>query len=351
MKNRKFQTFLLRLLLVYSLHLIVKWGDETFHGFFDFTWRGIYFSIFFVGLWVSALYLFDWIKQKWFTPRRSTLVYLFAHLCYAYVFAFLTNAVYLLADSHIYNNAAAWKDIGYSNPMLIFGLVIIYMSATCFYEYFQTEIAARENQLLAEKLKKENAIAHYKLLKAQVEPHFLFNSLSVLSSIVHKDADQASDYIVKLSRMLRFTIDQNDKMFVTLTEELAFTENYFYLIQTRFGKALQLVNQLHIADPDSVLMPPAALQILIENVVRHNKYSDSRPLEIKLENDDDFIYVSNALNLKENPDVSTGTGLSNLSKRFSLLTDRMIVYRILDQKYVVSIPIIKNSKNDESTGI
>lgn len=98
-------------------------------------------------------------------------------------------------------------------------------------------------------------------------------------------------------------------------------------------------------------MPPAALQILIGNVVRHNKYNDNKTLKIILENDDDFVYVSNVLNLKENPDVSIGTGLSNLSKRFSLLTDRMIVYRIIDQKYVVSIPIMKNSKNDESTGI
>nr|WP_247716517.1 histidine kinase [Sinomicrobium weinanense] len=222
------------------------------------------------------------------------------------------------------------------------------MSALSFYEYFQTELTVKENQLLAEKLKKENAIAHYKLLKAQIEPHFLFNSLSVLSSLVYKDADLASDFILKLSRILRFSIDRNDQMYVSLEEELDFVNNYFFLIHTRFGDAIRLTNHLEIRE--HVIVPPGTLQVLTENSIKHNSHNKTHPLEIRLYNDQDFIYVSNNLNPGKPSHASTGVGLINLSKRFYLLCGKNIDYGVVAGDFVVKLPIIFKNNSDENIG-
>lgn len=344
-KNKAIHTFFARLLLIYGLHLIIKWGDETFHHFFAFTRRGIYFSLFVISLWMLCLYLLDFLKKKWFSPRKQPVVYLLFCLGYGYIFALITNVVYRYADVHYFGTD--WGGIGYFNPILILGILVLFISALSFYEYFQTELAAKENQLLAEKLKKENAIAHYKLLKAQIEPHFLFNSLSVLSSLVYKDADLASDFILRLSRILRFSIERNDRMAVDLIEELDFANNYFFLIRTRFGDAVKLTN--HLTIKESVILPPGTLQVLMENSIKHNSHNKDHPLEIRLYNDEGFIYVSNNLNPGKTPYESTGVGLTNLSKRFHLLCRQHIDHGVVAGDFVVKLPIIFKNNNHEDT--
>ena len=341
MKSKAIHIFLARLLLIYGLHLIIKWGDETFHHFFDFTRRGIYFSVFVISLWMLCLYLLDYIKKKWFTPRKKPFAYLLFCIAYGYVFALTTNVVYRYADIHYFGTD--WGDIGYFNPMLILGILILFISALSFYEYFQTELTVKENQLLTEKLKKENAIAHYKLLKAQIEPHFLFNSLSVLSSLVHKDADLASDFILKLSRLLRFSIDRNEQMYVFLDEETDFMKDYFFLIRTRFGNSVTLKNDLDIPDRRDVILPPGTLQTLTENAVKHNGYGPENPLNIRLYNDKEFIYVSNNIIPKENPYESTGIGLVNLSRRFHLLCRKDLDFGITGENFTVRLPLISKT--------
>ncbi|MGS2738658.1 sensor histidine kinase [Sinomicrobium sp. M5D2P17] len=338
MKSKTIHIFFARLLLIYGLHLIIKWGDETFHHFFDFTRRGIYFSVFVISLWMLCLYLLDYIKNKWFTPRKKPFPYLFFCIVYGYVFALITNVVYRYTDIHHFGTD--WGDIGYFNPVLIFGILILFISALSFYEYFQTELAVKENQLLTEKLKKENAITHYKLLKAQIEPHFLFNSLSVLSSLVHKDADLASDFILKLSRMLRFSIDRNDRMYVFIDEEINFMKDYFFLIQTRFGNSVSLKDDLRLTGRQDIILPPGTLQTLMENAIKHNGYSPEKPLEVRIYNDEKSIYISNNTIPKEHSYESTGIGLTNLSKRFHLLCRQDIGFGMVEENFIVRLPII-----------
>ncbi|MGS2764332.1 sensor histidine kinase [Sinomicrobium sp. M5D2P9] len=338
MKSKAIHIFFARLFLIYGLHLIIKWGDETFHHFFDFTRRGIYFSVFVISLWMLCLYLLDYIKKKRFTPRKQPFTYLLFCIAYGYVFALTTNVVYRYVDVHYFGTD--WGDIGYFNPILILGILILFICALSFYEYFQTELAVKENQLLTEKLKKENAIAHYKLLKAQIEPHFLFNSLSVLSSLVHKDADLASDFILKLSRMLRFSIDRNDRMYVFLDEEIDFMKDYFFLIRTRFGNSVNLVDDLHIPGRKDIILPPGTLQALTENAIKHNGYSPEKPLDIRLYNDEEFMYVSNNIIPKEHVYASTGIGLANLSERFHLLCRQDIGFGMAEENFIVRLPII-----------
>lgn len=337
MRN-KYQKFFIRLLLVYLWHLMIKWGDETFHDFFDFTTRGILLSIFVISLWMFAIYLLDFIKSKWLR-RQKLIPYILFHILYGYFFALTTNGVYRYVDTHYYH--VDWGEIGYFNPTLTLALTLIFITNVGLYEYFKSDLVAKENEIVAEKLKKENAIANYKLLKAQIEPHFLFNSLSVLSSLVHKEPDLAEEFILKLSKLMRFAIEQTDKISVTLEEELNFSMNYFFLIKTRFGEAVKIKNEISL-DSKQYILPPHSLQTLIENAIQHTGFSTENPLMIHLYNDDEFIYVENNFNQRDKTEASTGIGLDNLSKRIMHLGNKEIKFGQTGGKFSVGIPLILN---------
>ncbi len=331
-----YQKFLFRLVLVYLWHLVFKWGDETFHDFTDFTFRGILFSTFSIGLWVFALYLLDYIKAK-FLKTKNLIPYLIFHILYGYGFALITNVVYKYVDNNYFGTD--WGNIGYWNPTLTIGVTLIFISNIGIYEYFLSDIKAKESQIKAEKLQKENAIAYYKLLKAQIEPHFLFNSLSVLSSLVHKDAYLAEEFIVKLSKMMRFAVERTDVIYVTLVEELDFMRNYFFLIKTRFQESVFIDNQI-LVDGNQYILPPYTLQTLIENAIQHTKFSVKKPLKIFLYNDEEWIYVENNFSQKVQSRESTGIGLDNLIKRVRHLSQKEISTQIQNEKFIVKIPLI-----------
>lgn len=336
--NSKSRTFFIRFLIIYLWHLMIKWGDETFYDFFDFTTRGILWSVFVISLWMFAMYLLDFIKLKWF-HNKKLIPYLLFHIIYGYIFALTTNVVYRFVDTHYFHTD--WGDNSNFNPTLTLALTMIFVTNVGFYEYFKSDITSKETQIKAEKLQKENAIANYKLLKAKIEPHFLFNSLSVLSSIVHKDPYLAEEFILKLSKLMRFAIEQTDKISVTLEDELSFSMNYFFLIKTRFGEAVKIQNDI-LAETDKYVLPPYSLQILFENAVQHTKFSIENPLLIHLYNDDEFIYVENNFNQRENPEQSTGIGLDNLTRRIMHLSNKEIQFKISDKSFQVKIPLILN---------
>lgn len=312
-------------------------GDETFHNFFDFTFRGILFSTFVISLWMFALYLLDYIVEN-FNVKKNIGGFIGFLLCYGYFFSMASNFGYRFVDTQYLHTD--WGEIGYFNPTFTIGLTIIFLCNVGISEYFKSSIVAKENEILAEKLKKENAIANYKLLKAQIEPHFLFNSLSVLSSLIHQNPNLAEEFVVKLSKLLRFAIEQTDRVSVTLSEELKFTENYFFLLQTRFGNALQLKNEIDLNLEDYIL-PPYSLQLLIENAIQHNKFSEEKPLNIKIYVDQNFIWVENNLNIRLKKEYSTKVGLKILSQRIHHLSGKSISFSQDENLFFVKIPLIE----------
>lgn len=332
----KHQIFFVRFLVIYFLHLVIKWGDETFHGFFDFTFRGFLLSVLFISLWMSALYILDWIKYRHLIPEKITAL-LFFYIVFGYVFSLITNVMYKYIDNHFFEKD--WGDIGYFNPTLTLPLTLIFVTNIGLYEYFKSDIRSKEAQIKTEQLQKENAIAHYKLLKSQIEPHFLFNSLSVLSSLVHKDAFLAEEFIVKLSKILRFAVEQTDVIYVSLQDEVDFMMNYFYLIKTRFQEGIFIENQLMI-NREEYILPPYTLQTLVENAIQHTSFSIDNPLNILIYNDDEFIFIENNFSPKTQNRNSTGIGLGNLTKRIKHISQNEMKYSIINGKFKVQIPLI-----------
>ncbi|AUD01651.1 sensor histidine kinase [Spirosoma pollinicola] len=188
---------------------------------------------------------------------------------------------------------------------------------------------------------KERAEAELRHLKAQIDPHFLFNNLNVLGALIERSPEQASAYLHRFSALYRYLIRNKDEDVVPLADELAFLSDYIYLIRQRFGRAYEIVTTMRIADTLSVLVLPGSLQTLVENAVKHNQSSDTDPLLIELTITDEAVVVRNELRPKLTPVDSTGTGLRNLQARYQLLSDKAVLVQPTATEFVVTLPILR----------
>lgn len=191
----------------------------------------------------------------------------------------------------------------------------------------------------AERLKKEQIAARYEALKNQVNPHFLFNSLNVLASLVHQDADRAEQFIRRLSTVFRYILESRDREAVPLEEELDILRAYLFLMDTRFGASLQ--TEIQIPEPPRGLIAPLTLQMLVENALKHNEASKAKALRIEIFQEDNCLVVRNNLQPKSTAlTESTGVGLANIQARYQMLSDREMTISDKDGFFTVTIPIL-----------
>ena len=188
----------------------------------------------------------------------------------------------------------------------------------------------------AERLKKERLEAQYETLKNQVNPHFLFNSLNVLTTLVHKDADLAEQFIKQLSHNYRYILDTREREVVSLDEEIKNLEAYIFLMKIRFGESLKCTIESNIAGH----IAPLTLQMLVENALKHNEVSKAYPLSIWVFLEQDYIVVKNNLQKKNNVADSTGVGLENIKSRYKFLSDKEVIIKQDNDFFIVKIPII-----------
>jgi len=195
-------------------------------------------------------------------------------------------------------------------------------------------------ELEMEKLKTESLNSQFESLKNQMSPHFLFNSLTALNNLVEEDPKTANTYINRLSQVLRYSLQSNKKQTVAVAEELEFIESYLFLLKIRYGDNLSINTKIR-KDYFYYRIPPLTLQILIENVVKHNEISKSNPLLIEvLSTDDESILVINKIQEKLTPEEGNGIGLYNLSKLFRLLGKEISILNDRNE-FRVEIPLIK----------
>lgn len=201
----------------------------------------------------------------------------------------------------------------------------------------------QQKYLIAEK---EKTAAELKLLKAQINPHFLFNNLNVLGALIQQDTGLATAYLKRFAALYRYLLSNKENDTVLLSEELAFIEDYIYLLKKRFGAAYDFQIQNTIENTNDVLVIPAAIQTLIENAVKHNRGDENNPLRIQILMDKNAIQVSNEIRPKFIKNiVSTGTGLENLSTRYAILNKKKIIINQTNKLFSVTIPLINNLKN------
>lgn len=189
-------------------------------------------------------------------------------------------------------------------------------------------------------LKKEIIQARLNVLQQQVNPHFLFNTLNTLASLVHKDAEESDYFIRQMAKVYRYVLDSHEKDLVTLQEELKFIESFIYLLKIRYKEALQIKQNIPLDNGDKII--PVSLQMLIENAVKHNVTSQKKKLNIELYIEDNYVVVKNNLQLRGSSDNSLGLGLNNLRNRYSALIQKEVLTKKTDEFFYVKLPLIKN---------
>lgn len=202
-------------------------------------------------------------------------------------------------------------------------------------------------QVRAERLEKENVQAQFAALKSQVNPHFLFNSLSILSSLVYADAELSEKFIDQLSRAYRYILEQKDNERVLLKTELEFIQAYRFLLNIRFENKFDVLINVPEADQSRFSIAPLTLQLLVENAVKHNRMSAKEPLKVHILLDGDCLVVQNNLQPRPQSESSTGVGLQNIITRYALLTDRPVWVGESEGSFVVKIPLLVNERTSD----
>ena len=207
-------------------------------------------------------------------------------------------------------------------------------------EYFK---AWRESVRNEEKLKREALSMQYEALKNQVNPHFLFNSLNVLTSLVESDTKGSVKFIKQLSEVYRYVLEQKDKELVPVETEMKFVESYFYLQKIRYNENLFFIKDPEIINiPENLRIIPLSVQLLVENAIKHNVISKEQPLtiEITLENNE-YLVIKNNLQKRSTVNGSGNIGLHNIRTRYEYLSDKKFDVIEYSGSFVVKIPLIK----------
>ncbi len=235
-------------------------------------------------------------------------------------------------------------DVLITNNLIIIVINLLLMSAlegTVFY----TEIQKEKQR--SEKLSQELNKIKFEVLKSQINPHFLFNSLNVLSGLIQQDQDKAQDFVDEFSYLYRYVLDSIEKPLVSLEKEIDFINAYMYLQKIRYGKSIDY----SIDIPATALrcqIPPLSLQTLFENAIKHNQISESEPVKIDISVNENTLLVMNTYHPKTSGYNRKGIGQENLVKRYALLGSKTPVFRITEKKYVAELPLIdENYQNSE----
>lgn len=298
-----------------------------------------------VFLFLSLLLLF-WLNTLLFHFRSPQQRVKWSAVVLSFFFTWIINSIlgHLFVMGREYLDIPAIDDTlhHYLHPLWDFVLSCV-VTGTCYIIHLvaRQQLITVENQ----ELRTENLRNQYEALKHQLNPHMFFNSLNTLNTLIRESPDKAQEYTCELSKVLRYTLQSTPSEGVALGDELEFVRGYIYLLKTRYEDNLNFVLDI----PQNLLnylLPPMALQMLIENAVKHNEISNKRPLTIRIAAQDGNIVVSNPLHPKISSTPGEGIGLQNLNKRYELLYRRQL--EIIDDahNYIVVLPLI--NPDDES---
>jgi sensor histidine kinase YesM len=196
-----------------------------------------------------------------------------------------------------------------------------------------------QSKLQQETFDKEKAQFNLELLRNQINPHFLFNNLNTLSALIYEDQDKASDFLRMLSKVYRNILEYKNKETVTLSEELAFFENYYQLLSIRFNEMILVEKNIDESMMQKQMIP-LTLQLVMENAIKHNVVSKNHPLKITIETKRNYLFVSNVIQKKESLEFSSGLGLKILSSRYAFLSDSPFEVIKTDSTFTLKIPLL-----------
>jgi sensor histidine kinase YesM len=305
--------------------------------FNHFIWNAGYSLCLGLSLFGNGLF-FETIERKYISwkeyPVKSVFIALFFHFAYSSVVIILWNWLWFIVFRH-----ETWEHFLSYGWFIIIGeyIVLVIITSIIYAKSFFKEWL--EEMLQGEKLKQEAIALQYQVMQNQVNPHFLFNSLNALGSLIDIDPQKAKEFTRELSMFYRELLYFKDKELVPVSEELRFVQKYIYLQKIRFGTNFDV--SIHISDENGYEIIPMSLQMMIENAIKHNIISKEKPLSIVIgQTDEATIFVENNLQLRENVSGSNNIGLKNLTERYRFLTGRELTITSNQLFFRVTLPLI-----------
>jgi len=222
-------------------------------------------------------------------------------------------------------------------------LVVCMLAIIVFTLIYEILFLSKERELdnkIVDQLDHERSKAEMALLRNELDPHFMFNSLNTLSHLIMNDPETAHSFNSKLSSVYKYFLLNKERELISLHDELEFISNYFFLLQIRHDNKLQLQTNLN-GEEGKTMVLPCALQILVENAVKHNEFTDQKPLTINITMNGQYLKVSNNTQRKPYLLNSTGIGLKNLRSRYKLICNKDIVIENSAERFTVKLPLIR----------
>ena len=272
----------------------------------------------------------SWLDAPW----KSFWIALLSNSILVIIIVYIINLAYqpLLYDC---NFRCVFNSLGIGEfiiPLFIGLLITTIFQAANFLAVWKKSLVETE------KYKNAQLAAQYQALNSQVNPHFLFNSLNVLSTLVKKDPEKAEKFIYQLSNVYRNVLDVRNEELISIQQELKTLEAYLFLIETRFGKRIQM--DIQINPKEDGYLVPLSLQMLVENAVKHNAATLKNPLTIQLYTADGFWWIKNNRKQMSEPVPGKGMGLENIRQRYQMATGKEIIVQDKEDFYAVGLPVI-----------
>ena len=300
-------------------------------------WDILFVVVIVILIWKGNEAIDKWLNTKynWMENARKRLT-IQSVLSVVFTSITLFSLMYFLhqlrfGDGRIINRKMV--EIFPSALLFTFGLLAVKIGS----EFF----SSLKNSLLeTEKYKTENANAQLQNLKNQLNPHFLFNNLSVLTSLVYKNQDKAADFINELAKVYRYVLDTKNAELVPLQEELDFINHYIYLQKIRFEDSISFEIKIEESKKSAYLLP-MCLQMLVENTIQHNETSQANPLKVLIYTQNNSLVIENPIKPRSNIIDSSKTGLKNIEQRYSFFTDEKVIVVNNGEIFKVILPLIQ----------
>lgn len=314
---------------------LLAWLTEPAISFNELYWLALRNGSLTTALWLINDFLANNLPYSWTTEtRKRLLVSIVGTIVLTLCASTLINMLFAglqfgkpgLAISH-------WA-VGYHISVLAITIFIsLFMHGRSFLLDYRTAIIEKEE------IKRSHMASRIESLQNQINPHFLFNSLNVLSSLIQEDARQADRFVQQLAQVYRYVLAVQDKEMVPLAEELQALDAYLFLLDIRFGDALHWQNEVQPTVAENI--PPLSLQMLVENAIKHNVVSQKHPLSLRLSRvGEHYLKMENNVQQKEQDNISLGIGLQNIEQRFTFLSDRPVKIDRSATHFSVSLPIL-----------
>ena len=288
-------------------------------------------------IWQGNRYLLFTLRSyfNWFnTPVQKIVVLVIAVSFYTIP----VSVLLLIGWYHIFNKGIVNRDVITESTLIVMVCVMFIVHV---YETFFLVKESENEMLKNEQLERAKVEAELVALKTQIDPHFIFNSLNTLSHLIEEKPQKARQFNDNLADVYRYILQSKGRELVLLREEMTFLEDYFSLLKIRFEQAVELHITVDDQKFDGYLIPPISLQVLAENAIKHNEFSDSIPLVITVTMTGDELIITSHLRKKVLRKASSGTGLNNLRERYKLTTGREILIREEETDFTVTLPVLK----------